>query len=267
MCEILVRAVDGICEDPTANPRRGYLVVVQPDGHTWGNGERPPEYFIVKIPGLSDTLTRLKTCLWNMKIKFTTLSSDPLFDDMYTIKISATDFNSLGEGKITAAKVRTFLENWAATNIIGADNSVTFTVKILDAIQTTRFWGGLRIDDLFFTEKSYTPATGNHRIEINYSLKTFQDQNEKDQFILAVQENATLVSHDEVQKLIVLDILRSKVQQNFMDDVRRQVESMVLRRRRFRLSEAAMIEIGNAGGILTIDSTKLNASVIDAVTE
>jgi len=266
MCEILVRAVNGTCDDPTANPRRGYLVVVQPDGHTWGNGERPPEYFIVKIPGLSPELTHLKTCLWNMKIQFVVLSSVPL-TDTHTIKISATEFNSLGEGKITAAKIRTFLENWAATNIIGADNSVTFTVKILDAIQTSRFWGGLRIDDLFFTEKSYTPATGNHRIEINYSLKTFQNQQEKDQFIWAVQENATLVSHDAVQKLIVLDILRSRVQQNFMDDVRQQVESIILRRRRFRLSEAAMVEIGNAGGIVTIDSTKLNVSVIDAVTE
>jgi len=266
MCEILVRGVDGTCGDPTANPRRGYLVVVQPDGHTWGNQECPPEYFIVKIPGLSPELTRLKTCLWNMKIQFVVLSSVPL-TDTHTIKVSAVDFNSLGEGKITAAKVRAFLENWGAKNIIGADNSVTFTVKILDAIQTKKFWGGLRIDDLFFAEKSYTPATGNHRIEINYSLKIFQDQKEKDQFIRAVQENATLVSHDAVQKFIVLDILRSKVQQNFMEDVRQRVEPIMLRRRRFRLSEAAMIEIGNAGGILTVNSTKLNASVIDAVME
>jgi hypothetical protein len=266
MCEILVRAVGGTCDDPTANPRRGNLVVVQPDGHKWGNGECPPEFFIVKIPGLSPELTRLKTEVWRMKIQFAILSSIPA-TDTHTIKVSAVDFNSFGEGKITAAKVQAFLTAWAATNIVGADNSVTFTVKILDAIQTAKFWGGLRIDDLFFVEKSYTPATGNHRIEINYSLKTFQDQNEKDQFIKAVQENATLVSHDKVQKIIVLGILRSMVQQNFMEDVRRRIESIILRRRRFRLSETAMTEIGNAGGIVTVDSAKLNASVIDAITE
>ena len=266
MCEILVRAVDGTCGDPTANPRRGNPVVVQPDGHVWGDCECLPEYFIVKIPGLSDTLTRPKTHPWMMKIQFEVLSSIPSAD-MHTIRISATEFNSLGEGKITAAKVRAFLENWGAKDIIGADNSVTFSVKILDVIQTSEFLNGLRVDDLFFEEKSYTPSTGNHRIEINYSLKTFQDQSEKDQFVKAVQENATLVSHDSVQKIIVLDILRSKVQQNLMDDVRRVTKSMIVRSRRFRASELLLTEAATACGILTIDSVKLNSNLRDVLAE
>jgi hypothetical protein len=267
MCEILVRAIDSLPPiNPTASPRRGNLVVVQPDGHTWGNCECPPEFFILKIPGLSPETARLKTCRWDMKVRFDILSSVGAADT-HKIKILATEFNSLGEGKVTAEKVRAFLENWGAKGIVGADNSATFTVKIFDAIQTARFWGGLRIDDLFFAEKAYTPATGKHRVEINYSLKTFKDQKEKDQFVRAVQENSTLVSHDPASKVIVLDILRSKVQQNFMADVRGRAESITLRRRRFRLSEAAMVEIGNAGGTLTVDSAKLNSWVVDAITE
>jgi hypothetical protein len=266
MAEILVRAVDGSCPEFAANSRRGNIIVVQPDGHIWGNAECPPEYFIVKIPGLSDTTTRSKTAPWRMKVKFDVISSVGS-TDTHTIRVSATEFNSHGEGKVTAEKVRAFLEKWGAKGIVGADNSATFTVKIFDAIQTAKFWGGLRVDDLFFTEKTYTLATGKHRVEINYSLKTFENQNEKDQFIRAVQENAALVSHDPASKVIVLDILRSKVQENFMADVRRRVESITLRRRRFRLSEAAMVEIGNAGGTMTVNSVKLNASVVDAIAE
>jgi hypothetical protein len=51
MCEILVRAVDGTCTDPIANPLRGMPVVVKPDGHTWGNAECMPEYVVIKLPG------------------------------------------------------------------------------------------------------------------------------------------------------------------------------------------------------------------------
>lgn len=53
MCEVLVRAVDGTCQDPTANPLKGFPVVVKPDGHVWGNGERLPEYVVIKIPNIS----------------------------------------------------------------------------------------------------------------------------------------------------------------------------------------------------------------------
>jgi len=51
--EILVRAVDGTCYDPTANPLRGMPVVVKPKGHVWGSGEGPPEYMIVKVTSVT----------------------------------------------------------------------------------------------------------------------------------------------------------------------------------------------------------------------
>jgi hypothetical protein len=53
MAEILVRLVNGSCDDARANPLRGMPVVVQPDGHEWGKCEGPPEYVVVKIPGVS----------------------------------------------------------------------------------------------------------------------------------------------------------------------------------------------------------------------
>jgi hypothetical protein len=53
MAEILVRAVEGANPDPSANPHRGDPVSVHLDGHAWGLAEGPPEYVIVKVPGVS----------------------------------------------------------------------------------------------------------------------------------------------------------------------------------------------------------------------
>jgi hypothetical protein len=69
MCEILVRAIDGTCDIPAANPLRGMPVVVQPDGHTWGNGERLPEYVIIKLPGVSPSLVVQYTARWEDRVE------------------------------------------------------------------------------------------------------------------------------------------------------------------------------------------------------
>lgn len=55
MCEILVRAVDNAHEDRDKDMfsyKRGYPVVVMDDGHVWGREERPPNFYIVKLPGV-----------------------------------------------------------------------------------------------------------------------------------------------------------------------------------------------------------------------
>lgn len=60
MCEILVRARDGLYSPTDMYPKRGHLVAVMPNGHIWGRCECPPEYFIIKIPVLSETLAQEK---------------------------------------------------------------------------------------------------------------------------------------------------------------------------------------------------------------
>jgi hypothetical protein len=66
MAEILVRAVDGTCVDPFANPLRGMPVVVMEDGHVWGKCECLPEYVVIKVPGVAADVVReyTKTCPW-----------------------------------------------------------------------------------------------------------------------------------------------------------------------------------------------------------
>jgi len=56
MCEILIKAKDNVNPDPELdklNYKRGHFVAVMPDGHTWGKKECLPDFFILKIPGVS----------------------------------------------------------------------------------------------------------------------------------------------------------------------------------------------------------------------
>ena len=57
MAELLIKAVDATHADPSKDARgcykRGDVVVVKPDGHTWGTQERLPLFWVLKVPGLS----------------------------------------------------------------------------------------------------------------------------------------------------------------------------------------------------------------------
>jgi hypothetical protein len=56
MCEILVKAIDYIHPDSNIDRqgayKRGFPVVVMPDGWVWGTEERLPKFVVIKIPGV-----------------------------------------------------------------------------------------------------------------------------------------------------------------------------------------------------------------------
>lgn len=57
MAEILVKAesasVPGNPEADAMTYKRGYPVVVMPDGHPWGLLERRPRFVVIKVPGIA----------------------------------------------------------------------------------------------------------------------------------------------------------------------------------------------------------------------
>ncbi len=59
MCEMLVRVVDKVNDDPYLDvqcTKRGDVIAIQPDGWVWGREElRNPDWRIVKVPGVSVT--------------------------------------------------------------------------------------------------------------------------------------------------------------------------------------------------------------------
>lgn len=57
ICELLVRVIDKINDDPYHDAqctKRGDVIVAMPDGWEWGRAEiSDPQYTIVKLPGVS----------------------------------------------------------------------------------------------------------------------------------------------------------------------------------------------------------------------
>ena len=56
MAEILIKAVDAFVEDPEHDKgsyKKGDIVSIQPDGTKWAEGEKPPAFIIVKVPGVA----------------------------------------------------------------------------------------------------------------------------------------------------------------------------------------------------------------------
>lgn len=57
MAEVLVRAVDNTHSDPVIDAvhcfKAGDVVFVAEDGHSWGSKEALPDFYVVKLPGVS----------------------------------------------------------------------------------------------------------------------------------------------------------------------------------------------------------------------
>jgi hypothetical protein len=262
-----------MCPDPTANPLRGYPVVIKPDGHPWGRCERLPEYVVIKVPGLpvgSVNIDHERT--WRMAIDYAQVSADYVADS-FVFTVSATRFNArTGEGKISlpvlvANKAERLLENWGATGISFADNAVTFSIRIADAYRTRAFWEGRDLTGLVFTDLSYDQGTGIHRVRIDYSVRVWADTEERDDFVEALAERAAVISHNTTTKRLTVDIARSRVRAEFQDEVRMRVESIVVRRRRYRAPESAVAVAEAAGGTLAVTQAEYQAAIIDQVSE
>lgn len=231
MAEFLIQALN---ETAPLRYWRGDVIGIYEDGVCI----EPPSSgkVIVKVPGLAKADAESQGAEWWQRISFSILSSD-LVTDSFRLTVSATEFNpTSGIGKLVAGKIEPFLENWGATGVTFASDSVTFDIKILDAIKSAGFWWGIDRTGLTFSELNYAQATGVHRCRVNYSGSGLTAEELKD-FIN--QNGGTVTGENVGNKTITFDMVRTVVYEAFQNDVRQRVERMIVRRK-FRLSEAAM---------------------------
>jgi hypothetical protein len=268
--EFLVRLKDGICPEVEANPLRGYIVVVKPDGHTWGRCEGPSEYGVVVVPGLDPKAHVERERPWHMAADLSIVTSDYI-NDAFRMRLSATAWNTrTGEGKITEAgflkaKADRFLADWNATGITFGDNAAEFDIRIADAYRSRQFWNGADLTGFALADMSYDQATGIHRVRITYPATL--TARERDEFQALCAELTTFVSINTATRRVTVDIRRSTVLDRFIEEAKGAIQRIILRRRRFRLSEAACLSIEAAGGRLTIEAANLPAQILDHLTD
>lgn len=262
MAEILVRAISSFHSDAVKNLRgcdkRGDIVSICPDGWLWGNRECPPNFVVIKVPGYDPSLISAWVNSWALKTA-QQLTGGSAVTDIWNFTVNATEYNpTSGEGKIAPEIINQFLIDWAATNIVSSDNTVSFTVNILSMIETQKYWG-VDITGLLWAQVSYTQATGTHRIKIDYTTNSWTDVN---QALLQIRAKGIFVSENVGQKTITMDVKRTDVQSAFNADRVSKIDRTI-RRRRYALIEATIKLAVNAGGIFTVTSGQALAALID----
>lgn len=265
MAEILIKRISVTNPDPEKDERgcykRGYPVVIMPDGHEWGAEEGPPNFVVIKVPGVSKATLEQYLASHVRRVQFNVLSSD-LPNDSFGLEIVATNPSVSGRGRITRVMVETFLNRWNLTVTDFTTNSVKFTAVIFDAIRSAGFWKVPTTGQVVFVEQSYNSGSGIHRVSADYSATSVDSTTVVP---LVTDRGGTVVSHNPATKVIVFDISRVTVRNQFQEEVRSRVELNVSRRQ-FRVNEATVASAESTGS-LTTNLATLQAAVVDKLTE
>jgi len=273
MCEILIKAVSQTNPDPlkdAADYKAGDLVLVKPDGASWGDKELLPDFVRLTVTATTPEEVLSYCSPWKRSFDTSILQST-LATDTFRIAITAVGFNpTSGVGKLTRNQIETYLNKWSASVVSVADNSVTFDVAILGALGSEGFWTNFIAQKIVVTQQSYTQATGNHRISIEYSALLTGLQalgfSLAETRTLAQNEierrGGSIVSNDAPNAMAVVDFTRANVKAKFDADILSRI-GPTLARRIFRLSPASLATIIANGGLATMTKAQALAALED----
>ena len=163
MAELLVLAKPGYTNPDAEKDRQGCykkgdIVYVGEDGTLSAGGA----FVLVKIPGIARSQVESYRDNWSIEPAFSVVSSDTT-TDTFTITVSNSLPGSANQAGLTQAMVENFLTNWGATVQGFAQNQVTFTINVYDALVSQGFWD-TDLTGAAFSEQSYDSGTGLHTI-------------------------------------------------------------------------------------------------------
>lgn len=239
MCELLIKAQDG------ANGiwLRGRIATIMPDGHVWGSKEAPPDFYIVKVPGVSVDTARTYLEEWHHRPAFELLISDTVTDTFsYRMTVGA----STTKGGLTFAQVENYFTRWGCVVTDHDRTSVTFDANIFALATSQGFWQknltGISFSDSYNGTRHEITVTGAPSAAIERLCKV---------------EQVTYVAPNKFR------INRNQARQKMRDDIYQKFESIVIDRRRWYLSPAAMSALESNGGIMTVTPAQLTANLRD----
>lgn len=265
MAEILVFAINKTNPDPDIDRRgcykKGYPVVIKPDGWGWGGEERLPKFVLVKCPQVTVEQIINKANEWRLEISYEQVAHDPVLDG-YRIRVKADNVSVSGGGALTRDKVENYLGLWGATIFSTASNEVVFDAGIYNAIKSQGFWEG-DISTLVFDEISYDQETGIHRVQANYSASTYGSQ--KIENAVKVR-GATVIQNDVINSIITFEIDRATVFNVFKSEVKAKVD-ITYCRRQYYFTEAQVDQVIAAGGEIILSAVQLNSAVHNKLDE
>lgn len=265
MAELLVLAVNRTHPDPEKDRRgihkKGDIIVVKPDGHTWGAGEGLPTFVRVLCPGLDAAVVEDRIQPWVYNIDFEVLNSNLALDG-FRIRATNANAGTSGLAGLTQNGIEQYLNRWNAAFVSAANGGITFDIGIYQAATSEGFWDA-NINDIVFTELSYTQGTGKHVIEVNYSAHPRYldalDSFGNDVAAMVQRTGATLLTN--VQGVATIEVDRGDVRDRFRSELTQRLG--VYRRHRYHFTEAQVDTVIAAGGSITVTVPQLTAAVQD----
>lgn len=256
---ILVRAINtyGAYDEgtiPTIIKPKGMVVVCKAMPFTYGSAEVPPAFVKLYIDTLYQNVEYL-TEAWTQNLEWNVISSNVALDS-YRLEMYSANAGG-GDGNIIQSVLDQFLIDWKFTIFAVADNSITVDVTVYDTLTSFGMWGSLA-DVTVFSELSYDPVTGVHRISADYSSITRNVSTAIDTTVR--DRGGVIVSHDN--RVIIFDIDKMDVVAKLKADYQ-QVGSKVISPRRYMFTEALVDQALVAGGELTLTPAAALAEVID----
>ena len=252
MAEFLIKAEDSPIADSADKWYQAAIIFVAEDGHTWGTKEGPPYSFILKVPGISRADAVEYISEWRHNVTYTVVNSQPS-QDGYRIKLQSDAISLSGKGAIVRAQVEEFFTKWKCAIQSTTANSVTFDVRIYNALTSEGFWDR-DVTKLSFLETEYNQSTGSHLIEDVSGATDAQIQD-------VCQTKG--VAYVSPRSFIAT---RQEARQKFQDEIAERFRQIGIDRRRWYVSDAGMTALRNAGGILTVTPQQFVANIIDRIT-
>ena len=252
MAELLIKATDSPVPDSAGKWYAARIVYVGEDGHQWGGREAPPDFYILKVPGISKADADQYLQEWRHGITYSVVNSQPALDG-YRIKATSDAVNSQGKGTITLAQVEAFFTKWKATIQSSTADSVTFDISIFNALTSQGFWER-DLTGITFTETQYNQSTGSHLIKVTGATSEQIQQQCQMRGVAYVAPSSFLAT-------------RAEARQMFEEDIASAFREIMVERRRWYISAAGMTALQNAGGILTVTPAQAIANLVDGFAE
>ena len=262
---MLVKAVSAVHPDAEKDRRgshkKGDIIVVKPDGHTWGAGEGPPTFVVVKCPAVDVATAEAKLEPWRWNIAFEVLNSNLALDG-HRVKMTNANKSVGGLAVPEPARVQEFLDLWGATLFSSDAESVTFDIGIYTAATSVGFWA-VALDDFQFSEVSYNQGTGVHRITVEYSAHP-RYIDDPDAFTVDALQRIARVGGALITQgpgSATFEVTRADVRERFRAFVTERLGTW--RRHRWYFTEAQVDTVLVAGGTITVTAPQLANAVQD----
>jgi len=195
---------------------------------------------------------------WYFDVNYSIINSDTV-NDIYTARLINPYASTTIDG-IDQTKIDAFLNNWNATNILYAQNLVQFDIDIYQSMISPKFWRQVNVaafNQFVFTQINYTPATGIHEIQADYSTLNINPTSVE---LLMMAEGANILSH--ANRVIEFELARTDIRTKLLNDVKSGTR-YVINSNRYFVSDAVVTNVENQGGIITTDLTTFESYVQD----